>query len=250
MACAAHVVVPARYGSTRLPGKPLAEILGKPMIVRVLEQAALAGCTTCVAAVDDERVAQVIKAAGHHAVMTANDHPSGSDRVMEVASILQWPDDDIVINLQGDEPLIPPSVIDALIAVLRNTPAVGIATVCEPILDRGTFEDPNVVKVVCDVEGNALYFSRSPIPYPRDRSTLEGAYRHVGIYGFRVAALRQMTKQGLGRLEDIEKLEQLRWLASGEKIRVVTTPETVPGGVDTPEDLERVIAHLSQTTQR
>lgn len=242
-----HIVVPARYASTRLPGKPLADILGQPMIVRVLSQASQADCQEVVAAVDDERVKAAVEAAGFSAQMTSPDHPSGSDRVMEVATHRGWQDADIVINVQGDEPLLPPAVIDTLAASFRTDPSVEIATIREPLGDPELIADPNVVKVVCADNGDGLYFSRAPIPFARESSSTPQYYRHVGLYGFRVGTLRRITGYSVGQLEDTEKLEQLRWLENGEKIRVATWQEPLPGGVDTPADLQRVIQALQTT---
>ena len=249
-----HVVVPARYGSTRLPGKPLAEIGGQPMIVRVAEQVSRANVDGVHVAVDDERVFKVVADAGYSVVMTREDHPSGSDRVMEVANLLDLAEEDIVINVQGDEPLMPPAVIEQLIGEISSRAAVDIATLCEPILSKDDFFDPNVVKVVRDSQDFARYFSRAPIPYPRDRETELAdteilalkARRHIGIYGFRVGALREFVALRDSHLEATEKLEQLRWLEAGRDLLVLDSVEPVPGGIDTPEDLARAnvqIAH-------
>ena len=240
-----HIVVPARYASTRLPGKPLADISGESMIVRVLQRASLAANSSCIAAVDDDRVEQAVLASGHQAVMTSQEHESGSDRVMEVADVMGWADEEIVINVQGDEPLIPPAVIDSLAEAMQSDPVLGIGTVCEP-LESG-FEDPNIVKVVRDSSDNALYFSRAAIPYPRDGEMAEPAMRHVGIYAFRVGALRSATSLTVGTLEVTERLEQLRWLQAGMQIRVIQALEAVPGGVDTEADLEAVRAIYEQS---
>ena len=242
-----HIVIPARFGSMRLPGKPLADVAGKAMIVRVLERASQAACDSCVAAVDNTDVKDVVEQAGFAAVMTNEAHLSGSDRVMEVAALMGWDEQDIVVNVQGDEPLIPPVVIDDVIqAITENT--VGIATVCEPIEDNKIFADPNAVKVVIANSGCALYFSRAGIPYPRESGDVQNAYRHIGIYAFRVAALRRITSLALGTLESIEKLEQLRWLEAGENIQVIKARQSVPGGVDTAEDLAAVVRHFSEQT--
>lgn len=237
-----HIVVPARLSSTRLPRKPLADIRGKPMIVRVMERAAQIDCQSVIAAVDDEAVYAVVKEAGYEAEMTAVDHPSGSDRVMEVVERRGWSNDDVVVNVQGDEPLFPTAVVDALI----QTMAAGddLATVAEPITSLQDFENPNIVKVVTGNEGLALYFSRAPIPHTRDLPTPEDALRlarrHVGIYAFRVDALRRFTRIQDAPLERTEMLEQLRWLEAGHRIRIVDAGQPVPGGVDTPDDLHRV----------
>lgn len=243
-----HIVIPARFASTRLPGKPLADIAGEPMIVRVAAQAARSMASDVVVAVDDERVAEAVISAGWQAEMTREDHLSGSDRVMEVAARRGWSDDDIVINVQGDEPLLPPQVIDQLCQGMLAQPDVSMATLSEPIHEIADFLNPNVVKVLADDAGMAMTFSRSPIPYPRHTSGQEvppGAARHVGIYGFRVSALRRFIALGESSLEGIEKLEQLRWLQASLPLLVIQAKESVPGGVDTPDDLARVQALFS-----
>ena len=242
-----HIVVPARLASTRLPNKPLADIGGKPMIVRVLEQCQKGGYEDVIAAVDDEQVFKAVVEAGFSAELTRRDHHSGSDRVMEVVTNRGWPDNDIVVNVQGDEPLIPFELVNQLVASMA--PEVELATVSEPIVDIEDFRNPNIVKVVTNRQGDALYFSRAPIPHNRDSSdvteVLGRARRHVGVYAFRVHALRSFTEMKDVQLEPTEQLEQLRWLEYGRKIRVVHSEEAVPGGVDTPEDLARVRAILS-----
>jgi 3-deoxy-manno-octulosonate cytidylyltransferase (CMP-KDO synthetase) len=252
------VVIPARMASTRLPGKPLVPIAGIPMIVRVVQQAVQSAADSVVVAVDDARVDEVVSQAGYTAMMTAADHPSGSDRVMEVARRRGWADDDIVINVQGDEPLLPPEIIDQLVATMASVPTMGIATLSEPIELVEDFFNPNIVKVVTDSNGSALYFSRAPVPFPRDykRSELtaqwlsrENICRHVGVYGFRVAALARFVALADSSLERIERLEQLRWLQAGERMHVVQSQLPIPGGVDTPEDLQRVEKVIKDTTQ-
>jgi len=255
-----HVVIPARLASTRLPNKPLADIAGVPMIVRVAQQASRSQADTVVVAVDDDVVAQVVADAGFDAMLTAPDHPSGSDRVMEVARRRDWPDDDIVINVQGDEPLLPPVLIDQLADAMQRNPSVEIATLSEPIAGVEDFLDPNVVKLVTDANNNALYFSRAPIPFPRDDAARQAitdatvashnALRHVGVYGFRVLALSRFITLTNSRLENTERLEQLRWLEAGGKIAVLQSSEAVPGGVDTPEDLARVERLLRQVERQ
>ena len=245
---ATHIVIPARFASTRLPGKPLADIAGVPMIVRVAHQALKAQVDDVVVAVDDNRVLETVSAAGLNAVMTGQAHPSGSDRVMEVASLGAWPDDDIVINVQGDEPLFPPVVVEELAQGLLTSEGVGVGTLCEPLGSPEDFYDPNIVKVVRDRAGLALLFSRAPIPNPRDAdisvTQLKQAEfrRHIGIYAFRVSALKKFVALGESTLERIERLEQLRWLQAGEPLLVVDASEPVPGGVDTAVDLERIQA--------
>lgn len=245
-----HVVVPARLASTRLPGKPLALIQGIPMIVRVMMAVQDAGVDTVTAAVDDHSVLSAVEAAGFAAMLTSEDHPSGSDRVMEVVSRSGWQDTDIVINVQGDEPLLPASLISQLAELMRADSAMEMATVSEPIVSVADFLNPNIVKVVTTSQGDALYFSRAPIPLPRDLILNDALtdtqidsfkpQRHVGLYAFRVAALRKFVSLRDAHLEGIESLEQLRWLEAGGRIRVLSSPVPVPGGVDTPEDLARV----------
>ena len=245
-----HVVIPARLASTRLPGKPLALIAGVPMIVRVMMAVQDAGVDTVTAAVDDERVLAVVEEAGYQVLLTAVDHASGSDRVMEVATRSGWHDDDIVINVQGDEPLMPPHLVSQLAVLMRDEPDIEMATLSEPIGSVADFLNPNIVKVVTAKTGNALYFSRAPIPLPRDlvlndmltdrEVGLLKPQRHVGVYAFRVAALRKFVLLRDAHLEGVEALEQLRWLEAGGQIRVLPSPVVVPGGVDTPEDLARV----------
>jgi 3-deoxy-manno-octulosonate cytidylyltransferase (CMP-KDO synthetase) len=245
-----HIVIPARYASTRLPGKPLADIGGKPMIVRVVEQARASHADDVVVATDDARVEAALRAHGIDSVMTRLDHVSGSDRVMEVVERLRWSDDDIVVNVQGDEPLIPPAVVDQVAAMLRGDPACGVATLCERIEDRRVVFDPNAVKVLRSRAGRALYFSRAPIPWHRDSFSTSGAAelpgrlwaRHIGIYGYRVRALRRFCALPPGELESTESLEQLRLLENDIDIRVDEAAAQVPGGVDTPADLERIRA--------
>ena len=240
-----RVVVPARYGSTRLPGKPLIDIVGKPMIVRVAEQALGSGAAGVVVATDDPRVVAAVGGSGAEAVLTRRDHRSGSDRVMEVVEAAGWPDDEVVVNVQGDEPLIPPVVIDQVAALIDDE--CGVATLSEPIIEPGDVFDPNIVKVVADRFGRALYFSRAPVPWHRDAFG-DGAppalgpewRRHIGIYAYRVKVLRAFVSYPPSRLEEIEVLEQLRLLEHGHAIAVADAAAPVPGGVDTPSDADRV----------
>ena len=252
-----RVVVPARYASTRLPGKPLADLAGRPMIVRVVEAASGSSASEIWVATDDERVAAAVRQHGGRAVMTRADHASGSDRIAEVAATLGWADDDIVVNVQGDEPLIDPRLIDAVAGALATDGGAVAATAAHPVTDIGEFLNPNVVKVVCDGRGRALYFSRAPIPWPRDAfaATRErmpaslGALRHVGIYAYRVALLRQYGALAPSPLEGSEALEQLRILWHGLAIRVLTVDHAPAAGVDTPEDLDRVRAVFAGRTK-
>ena len=247
---AMHVVIPARYASSRLPGKPLARINGVPMIVHVAALASNTMADDVVVAVDDQRVLEVVADAGYQGVMTRADHPSGSDRVMQVADEMGWGDEDLVINIQGDEPMLPPQIVDDLFKAMVARANIEMATLSEPITNGRDFLDPNVVKVLVGDGLRAINFSRAPTPYPResiDDEELFDAFmqsgvvrRHIGIYGFRVAGLRTFVNLGESRLERIEKLEQLRWIEAGRDLLVLDVSQSVPGGVDTPEDLARV----------
>ncbi|MFW6092781.1 MAG: 3-deoxy-manno-octulosonate cytidylyltransferase [Pseudomonadota bacterium] len=251
------VVIPARYASTRLPGKPLEPVGDAPMVVQVARRAERAGAREVVVATDDSRIRDAVTAAGLEARMTRPDHPSGSDRVMEVAEALGWSEDTVVVNVQGDEPLIPPAVIGQVAALVAADPGVPVATLCEPVDDLAEVLDPNVVKVVAAADGTALYFSRAPIPYARDAFTgmterargplpePAGWHRHIGIYAYRVAALRRFVAAPVGALERLESLEQLRLLEMGVRIRVAVAEAPVPAGVDTPADLRRVRERLA-----
>jgi 3-deoxy-manno-octulosonate cytidylyltransferase (CMP-KDO synthetase) len=236
------VVIPARYASTRLPGKPLLDIAGKPMIIRVGEQAAKSGATEVVIATDFEKIIQVTAEHNMTAVMTDINHASGTDRIAEVAQKLGWADDEIVVNVQGDEPLIDPILIQQVAAHLANSKDAVMATVCHAIHDEASFLNPNIVKVVLDTNGNALYFSRAPIPYPRDEAykTNIQAHRHIGIYAYRVGFLKKYAKLAVTELEKIESLEQLRVLHHGYKIGVAITQYAPASGVDTQADLDFV----------
>lgn len=250
-----RVVIPARFASSRLPGKPLLDLHGQPMIQRVAAQAARSGARSVVVATDDDRVHKAVLRsgiAGVAAALTRADHASGSDRVMEVVANEGWSDDEIVVNVQGDEPLLPPRVIDQVAAVAREASAwpknpCGVATLCEAIADSADVFDPNVVKVVADAQGRALYFSRAPVPWSRAEfaegvsgALPAGWHRHIGIYAWRVDALKEFVSWPVGRLERVEALEQLRLLEHGRGIAVAEAAAPVPGGVDTPADAERV----------
>jgi 3-deoxy-manno-octulosonate cytidylyltransferase (CMP-KDO synthetase) len=236
------VVIPARYASTRLPGKPLLDIAGKPMIIRVGEQAAKSGATEVVIATDFEKIIQVAAEHNMTAVMTDINHASGTDRIAEIAQKLGWADDEIVVNVQGDEPLIDPILIQQVAAHLANSKDAVMATACHAIHDEASFLNPNIVKVVLDTHGNALYFSRAPIPYPRDEAykTNIQAHRHIGIYAYRVGFLKKYAKLAVTELEKIESLEQLRVLHHGYKIGVAITQYAPASGVDTQADLDFV----------
>jgi 3-deoxy-manno-octulosonate cytidylyltransferase (CMP-KDO synthetase) len=243
-----RIVIPSRYASTRLPGKPLADIAGKPMVVRVAEAARRSKACGVWVATDDERIAAAVRQHGFEVVMTRADHVSGTDRIAEVADRLKWADADIVVNVQGDEPLLDPALIEAVAEALRGDPDAAMATAAHPVASVEDFFNPNVVKVVCDVRGRALYFSRAPIPWDRDRFAGERdvlpdsppALRHVGLYAYRVGFLRRFGQLDAAPLERCESLEQLRALSYGYPIQVVCIDHPPASGVDTPEDLERV----------
>lgn len=242
-------IIPARFASTRFPGKPLVMMGEKSMIQRVYEQASKASSLTkVVVATDDERIFDHVLSFGGYAVQTAVHHISGTDRCAEVAAML--PDFDYVVNIQGDEPFINPSQIDLVASALAEN-AAPIATLAVCISDKERLENPNIVKLVLDNQQNALYFSRSPIPYPRtggvEQALLQSVYlQHIGIYGFERKTLLELTKLAPSRLELLESLEQLRWLENGFGIAVRITDTHHPG-IDTPEDMQRALAHLSPT---
>jgi 3-deoxy-manno-octulosonate cytidylyltransferase (CMP-KDO synthetase) len=235
------IVIPARLASTRLPNKPLADIGGLPMIVRVAQRAALSGAGQVVVATDAPEVAAACAAHGIQALMTRADHPSGSDRLAEAVEQLGLADDAAVVNVQGDEPLIAPAMIDACAATLAAQPDCVMATVAHALQDPAEFANPNVVKLVTDKAGRALYFSRAPIAWWRDGAGQPNqALRHVGLYAYRAGFLRRFPTLAVSPLEQIESLEQLRVLWHGERIAVHISPEQPGPGVDTPEDLARV----------
>ncbi len=243
-----RIVIPARFASTRLPGKPLADIAGKPMIVRVVEAARRARADGVWVATDDDRIAAAVRDCGFEAVMTAARHSSGTERIAEVADVLGWDESDIVINVQGDEPMLEPTLIDGVAAALDADADAAMATAAYPLADAADFFNPNVVKVVCDRRGRALYFSRAPIPwdrdgFARDRDVLPEDFpvlRHIGLYAYRVGFLRRFGTLASSPLERCESLEQLRALWHGYPIQVVCVDHGPLPGVDTPEDLERV----------
>jgi len=236
------VVIPARYASTRLPGKPLLDIAGKPMLQHTWERALLSGATRVVIATDDNRILEAAKAFGANVLMTAATHQSGSDRICEVVDALGLDDSESVINVQADEPLIPPEAINQVAECLNLNTGFGIATLCESIEDEREYSELSSVKVVMDKTGRALYFSRAPIP----ASVSWGAecYRHIGIYAYRVGVLRQFVTWPVAAIEAVERLEQLRALYNGVPIHVSVAPVRIPPGVDTPEDLAAVRAFL------
>ena len=252
------VVIPARYASTRLPAKALAPIGGRPMIQWVIAAAMRSGADEVLVATDDERVASAaVDPDGRSvAVMTRADHASGTDRIAEVARLRGWSGDTIVVNVQGDEPLLPPVLVDQVAELLMRDPMVDMGTLSTPVNSVAELLDPNVVKVVTDSQGRALYFSRAPIPWHRDgaatdlmsQTSVQGAQRHLGIYAYRVSALRALTKLPPSPLELTEKLEQLRALQAGMRLAVAVAGQAPGPGVDTPHDLERVRALVAGET--
>jgi 3-deoxy-manno-octulosonate cytidylyltransferase (CMP-KDO synthetase) len=246
-----NVVIPSRYASTRLPGKPLLDIGGKSMVQRVVEQACASGAERVVVATDDARIAAAVHDPrdpnAEIALMTDPRLPSGTDRVAAVAEALGWDDDTVVVNVQGDEPFMPPALIEQAAGLLYGDESAGIATLATPVRSMDEFQDQNVVKVIAADNGDALYFSRAPVPFVRDgtagaaggRHGFAHALRHIGIYAYRVAALRHVTALPPSSLEQCEMLEQLRALQNGMRI-LVATCRVLPGpGVDTESDLER-----------
>ena len=245
------VVIPARYGSTRLPGKPLLDIGGKPMVQRVWEQACQSGASQVIVATDDKRIFEAATEFGAQACMTDSDHPSGTDRLQQVAAAQGWDQQHIVVNVQGDEPLIPPALIDQVAANLSHCGDAAIATLSEPITSLAELTNPNAVKVVSDEHGMALYFSRATIPWPREAfagglDSMPGGQwcRHIGIYAYRTGFLHRYVTWQPAPLEQLEQLEQLRALYHGVRIHVAEAIEAVPAGVDTAEDLEALRALL------
>ena len=241
------VLIPARLASTRLPDKPLADIAGKPMVVRVAERARQSNAARVVVAADSAAIVQACVEHGVEAVLTRADHPSGTDRLAEASHLLGLAPQERVVNVQGDEPLIAPALIDAVAALLDQRPDASMSTAVHPISDVAEFVNPNVVKAVLDAQGMALYFSRAPVPWWRDgfaAGVLQlgqpAPLRHIGIYGYRVAFLRQFPALAAAPVEVCEALEQLRALWHGHRIAVHVTEEAAGPGVDTPADLERV----------
>ncbi|CAA0091742.1 3-deoxy-manno-octulosonate cytidylyltransferase [BD1-7 clade bacterium] len=247
------VVIPSRYASSRLPAKPLADICGKPMIQHVWEQACLSNATDVIIATDDSRIEAAANAFGARVCMTREDHESGTDRLQEVAQNMGYDEDQVIVNVQGDEPLIPPAVINQVAALLSDETRQ-MATLCETIEAVSHVFDPNVVKLVTDNSQQALYFSRAPIPWVRDafaenREELPVGVefkRHIGIYAYRAALLNRFVDWPLGTLESIEKLEQLRVMENGVSIFAEAACQKIPAGVDTQEDLDAVRNYLTQ----
>ena len=247
-----RVVIPARFGSVRLPGKPLLPLAGKPMIQWVYERARRSSAQQVIVATDDERIAAVVRELGGEVALTAASHASGSDRIAEVARREAWSDADIVVNLQGDEPLMPAALIDQVAALFIEHASAELTTLCVPLESVAALLDPNVVKVVADRCQRALYFSRAPIPWSRDgaqhglasQTSHAGAQRHVGIYGYRVAALLRLAALPSSPLEQLERLEQLRALENGMDIRVARAAMPAGADVNTAQDLAQVAALL------
>ena len=241
-----RVVIPSRYGSQRLPGKPLADICGCPLVLHVCNRAKESGAAEVLVATDDARIRDVCQGAGVSVEMTSPNHASGTDRIAEVATRRGWGDDDLVVNLQGDEPLMPSANVEQAARLLES--GADMSTVCTPIHDLTEFLNPNVVKVVADGQGRALYFSRAPIPWNRDgvsgglggQQHYQGALRHIGLYGYRVGALKRLAATPPCELEQLEKLEQLRALWLGMRIAIDVARELPGPSVDTPDDLKRV----------
>lgn len=245
-----HVVIPARYGSTRLPGKPLIEIGGMPMIVRVYRRVreTLGADAQIIVATDDSRIGDLLAERGIPALITDTKHQSGTDRAAEVSRRLDWHPDDIIVNVQGDEPLIPKSMLQEFVDFCISDPTLRMGTIASTITERAHLHDPNVVKVVLNASGDAAIFSRSAIPFVRDIASdewpLSGFLRHVGIYAYRCNVIDTLAHTPVCALEQCEKLEQLRAIWLGIPIKVMTWPETPPHGVDTWDDVQRVSEFL------
>jgi 3-deoxy-manno-octulosonate cytidylyltransferase (CMP-KDO synthetase) len=249
-----HIVIPVRLAAERLPGKPLIVIAGKPLIEHVYRRACGASAQRVVIATDAEEIAACARSFGAEVLMTSAAHQSGSDRIAECVGRLGWSAETVVVNLQGDEPLMPPACLDQVAALLAADPAADAASLYWPVTEPDEAADPNVVKVVTDSRDAALYFSRSVIPYPRDAAGLAQAVsggaswkRHIGLYAYRAAALAAFTAAAPAVLERIEKLEQLRFLENGRRIVMAPAVEFIPAGVDTPDDLRRIRALLETT---
>ena len=242
-----HIVIPARFSSSRLPGKPLLEIHGRPMILRVVDQAKkVAGFDDLCVATDDERIAAVCRAEGVDVVMTSAEHPSGTDRLSEVARIKGWASEDIIVNVQGDEPLLPALLVKQVAQLLEDQAESSMSTLCEPIHSLEEFQRDSIVKVVMSKHNQALYFSRATIPYDRDgakqaeQQLHNQAYRHLGLYAYRVKLLQEYVTWDVGVLEKLESLEQLRVLENGHRIAIAIAEANLPPGVDTQADLDRL----------
>jgi len=253
-----RVVIPARYASTRLPGKALIELAGKPMIEWVYLRSKASRASSVIIATDDVRIAAAARAFGAPVTLTAASHASGTDRIAEVARTQKWPPGEIVVNVQGDEPLMPPALIDQVAALLERHESADMATLASPLNSVAELLDPNIVKVVTTSEGRALYFSRAPIPWNRDEAasgiasqkSFDGARRHIGIYAYRVGALLRLAVLKPTPLEQAEKLEQLRAMEHGFEIRVADSAQPPGADVNTPEDLERAVRQIAAATPR
>jgi 3-deoxy-manno-octulosonate cytidylyltransferase (CMP-KDO synthetase) len=251
------IVIPARHASTRLPGKPLLDIAGRPMIYHVCERGLESGASEVVLATDDERIAEAVAGLPVRAVMTSPDHHSGTERIREAADIMGWADETIVVNLQGDEPFIPPDLKRRLARLLAKQDVAEVATLATPIIDRAEIFNPNAVKVVVDRDGHALYFSRAPIPWHRASFNVADGelppnfpwLRHIGVYAYSVGFLHRYVSWPPSELESIESLEQLRILWMGERILVMPVDSAPEAGVDTEEDLHRVRARFGETAE-
>ena len=241
------VIIPARYGAQRLPGKPLMDIGGKTMVQHTWERANESEAQRVAIATDDQRIAEVVSAFGGEVLMTSPDHRSGTDRLQEAAALLQLTENDIVVNVQADEPLLPASCINQVASNLQVNTDTGIATLCEVITSQDEISDPNSVKVVADSRGHALYFSRATIPHGASASA-KNCHRHIGLYAYRVSVLNQFVLWPAAALELDEKLEQLRALSNGVAIHVAVSDARIPPGVDTEKDLEQVRQHLAKLT--
>lgn len=242
-----HIVIPARFASSRLPAKPLLLIHGRPMILRVVDQAKkIEDFDDLCVATDDERIAEICRAEGVDVVLTSPDHPSGTDRLSEVARLKGWAEDDIIVNVQGDEPLLPAKLVKQVSQLLVDNPNCSMSTLCEPISALDEFQRDSIVKVVMSKHSEALYFSRATIPYDRDgakqkqQSMHSSAYRHLGLYAYRVKLLQEYVTWDQGVLEKLESLEQLRVLENGHRIAIAIAEANLPPGVDTQEDLDRL----------
>jgi 3-deoxy-manno-octulosonate cytidylyltransferase (CMP-KDO synthetase) len=250
-----HIVIPARFASSRLPGKPLLEIHGRPMILRVVDQAKkVQGFDDLCVATEDARIAEVCRVEGVDVVLTSADHPSGTDRLSEVARLKGWDKDDIIVNVQGDEPLLPATLVKQVAELLVAQPDCSMSTLCEPIHSLDEFQRDSIVKVVKSKFNQALYFSRATIPYDRDGAKLvnpvlhDQAFRHLGLYAYRVSLLQEYVTWDMGVLEKLESLEQLRVLENGHRIAIAVAEANLPPGVDTQADLDRLnsmdVAHF------
>lgn len=243
-----HIIIPARFASTRLPGKVLLDVAGKPLIQRVYESALQCGAKNIIIAVDDERVREVAKGFGAEVFMTAAHHTTGTDRLSEVAEKLQLPDEDMIVNLQGDQLLNSPAAIHAIVNAMQAYPTAAVTTLCTHIRQENELLDPNIVKVVLDKNGFALYFSRAPIPWDRDQAVFEfnksAYYQHVGLYAYRARTLKHYACWDPSPLEELEKLEQLRVLWQGARMHVSVMEEALPPGVDTEADLIKLRSTL------